>query len=106
REGENLVMTRKGDNTTSVLTPLPVTDVADRAEIAGSWYSDELEASLLIEARDGGVYARFSGILGEGRMERMAPVGKDVWILATRRSMDAPAPGDWTAVVSRDQAGR
>src|SRR5690606_35479379 len=35
RAGENLVMTRKGDNTTSVLTPLPVTDVADGAEIAG-----------------------------------------------------------------------
>lgn len=106
RDGANLVMMRKGDNTTSVLKPLPVKDTADGQEIAGNWYSEELEAEMIIEARDGGAYARFRGALGEGRMERMAPVGKDVWTLATRRSMDAPAPGDWTAVFSRDAEGK
>jgi D-aminopeptidase len=36
----------------------------------------------------------------------MAPAGRDVWIVATRRSMDAPAPGDWTLLVRRDAEGR
>lgn len=106
RDGARLVMTRRGDNTVSVLEPLPVVDVADGKGIAGRWHSPELEADLVIEARDGGVYARFEGMLGAGRMERMAPAGKDVWTLSTRRSMDAPAPGDWTATVRRDSDGR
>jgi D-aminopeptidase len=61
---------------------------------------------MVIAARDGAAYARFTGMLGTGRMERMAPAGEDVWTIATRRSMDAPAPGDWTLVVHRDPAGR
>ena len=59
-----------------------------------------------IEARGGAVRARFEGMLGTGRPERVAPAGRDVWLVATRRSMDAPAPGDWTLIVRRDGAGR
>jgi D-aminopeptidase len=36
----------------------------------------------------------------------MAPAGEDVWTVATRRSMDAPAPGDWTLQVRRNEQGR
>lgn len=105
REGDALTMQRIKDNTAPKLTPLPVINSADGAELAGRYFSDELGAEVLIEARDGGIYARFEGVLGTGRMERMAPAGRDVWQLATRRSMDAPAPGDWTLVVARDAAG-
>ncbi len=105
RDGAGLVMQRKGDNTVQALTPLPVIDAADAAEIAGHYTSAELGAGLKIEARDGAAFVRFSGLLGSGRPERMAPVGRDVWTVATRRSMDAPAPGDWTAVVRRNAAG-
>lgn len=101
-----LAMTRPKDNTAPVLTPLVAVDAASADEIAGDYVSDELEAALRIEARDGGVYARFEGMLGTGRMERMAPAGRDVWTIATRRSMDAPAPGDWTLVLRRDPEGR
>ena len=38
-------------------------------------------------------------------MHPVHPVGEDVWRLSCRRSMDAPAPGDWTILVHRDDAG-
>lgn len=106
RTPEGLRMKRSGDNSVTALTPLDVEDAADGNEIAGCYHSAELDAQMTIFARDGGVYARFNGMLGQGRMERMAPAGKDVWTLITRRSMDAPAPGEWTFVVKRDATGR
>ena len=36
----------------------------------------------------------------------MLPAGPDLWTLVTRRSMDAPAPGEWTLQVQRDGEGR
>lgn len=105
RRGNGLTMTRAGDNSVAALMPLPVVDWAEGAEIAGRYLSSELDAEMDIAASDGGVFARFSGMLGTGRMERMAPAGPDVWTVATRRSMDAPAPGDWTLVVHRDDKG-
>lgn len=105
RQG-GLAMTRSHDNTAPVLMPLPALDAADPTELAGRWHADELDAWLEVEARDGAAYARFTGLLGTGRMERISPAGLDVWTIATRRSMDAPAPGDWTVIVHRDGAGR
>lgn len=99
---QGMTMTRTGDNSCVTLVPLPIVDSADGAEIAGHYRSAELDAELEIVARGGGVYARFSGMLGRGRMERMVPYGPGVWALATRRSMDAPAPGDWTVTVVRE----
>ena len=106
RGPQGVTMARADDNTHATLTPLAVLDSADGAAIAGNYHSDELGAELEIVARGGGVYARFTGLLGAGRMERMAPAGPDVWTVATRRSMDAPAPGDWTLVVARDGKGQ
>ncbi|MFZ1467800.1 MAG: D-aminopeptidase [Paracoccaceae bacterium] len=105
RGPKSVTMTRRDDNTHAVLTPLPVLDSADGTAIAGHYHSAELEAGMEIVARGGGVYARFTGLLGAGRMERMAPAGPDVWTVTTRRTMDAPAPGDWTLVVARDAKG-
>ena len=102
RGATGLTLTRVKDNTKAMLTALAVLDSANAAEIAGQYHSPELEASMEIVARDGAVYARFNGLLGSGRMERMAPAGLDVWTVATRRSMDAPAPGDWTMMIKRD----
>lgn len=105
RDGGGLSMRRRRDNTAPRLTPLPVVEAADAGDITGRWISDELGAAIEIEARGGGITARFDGMLGKGRPERMAPVGRDVWLVATRRSMDAPAPGDWTLTVQRDAGG-
>ncbi len=106
RDGDRLTMRREGENLTTTLAPLAVADAGDGAGIAGRYESAELEAAMVIEARDGGVYAGFEGMLGRGPMERAHPAGPDVWVVATRRSMDAPAPGDWTLRVKRDAAGR
>lgn len=105
RTDGGLAMTRARENTAPVLAPLAPLDAADPGEIAGRWTCGELGAGLEIEAHDGAAYARFTGMLGTGRMERMAPAGRDVWTIATRRSMDAPAPGDWTVVVDRAASG-
>ena len=105
RDGEALTMQRIKDNTAPKLMPLPALNTGNGAELAGRYASEELGAEMVIEAKDGGIYARFEGLLGKGRMERMFPAGRDVWQLATRRSMDAPAPGDWTLVIARNEGG-
>ncbi|WP_054007780.1 D-aminopeptidase [Cypionkella psychrotolerans] len=102
RGKDGVTLTRVKDNSYAMLVPLALLDCANAAEIAGKYHSAELDASMEIVARGGGVYAQFSGMLGRGRMERMAPAGPDVWTVATRRSMDAPAPGDWTLTIQRD----
>ncbi|MFD1881387.1 D-aminopeptidase [Paracoccus pacificus] len=105
-DDDHLIMTRAKDNSRMVLAPLATVDTADPARIAGRYASDETGAEIEIMAGDGGCYCRFHGMLGSGAVERMAPVGPDVWTVATRRSMDAPAPGDWTAVFQSDADGR
>jgi D-aminopeptidase len=106
RTENGLSMLRSGDNAAAALAVLPPVDAADGADIAGHYHSSELDATLEIATHGGGVYARFTGMLGTGRMERMAPAGEDVWTVATRRSMDAPAPGDWTLQLRRNDQGR
>lgn len=106
REGADLQMQRGAENLASRLTPVPVAAQADAREIAGRYFSPELEAQLSIEARDGGVHAVFEGHLGQSRPEIMHAAGPDFWIISTRRSLDAPAPGDWTLQIERDSQGR
>ena len=100
-----LRMRRSAENVDLLLEAVVPVESADGQEIAGRYHAAELDAEMIIEARDGGVYARFDGMLGTGRMERLSPAGRDLWLLATRRSMDAPAPGDWTLCVRRDAEG-
>ena len=33
------------------------------------------------------------------------PVADDIWILPSKRALDAPAPGNWTIRVERDGSG-
>ncbi|MFV0473246.1 MAG: D-aminopeptidase [Pikeienuella sp.] len=105
REGDALVMRRPQENYQERLDPAPPVERADGAEIAGRYHAAELEGEMVIEARDGGVYAWFEGFLGSGRPEIMRPAGEDLWIICTRRALDAPAPGDWTLRVERGADG-
>ena len=105
REDETLVMARAGENLASTLVPLPSAPLPPGDQLAGRYRAEEFDGELTIEARDGGLYACFEGVLGKGIMERVHPVGPDVWVLATRRSMDAPAPGDWTLIARRNDGG-
>ena len=72
---------------------------------AGRYRSAELAADIVVECRDGGTYLTAEGFLGTGRPEIVQPIGPDLWLVVTRRSMDAPAPGDWTLKAVRDEAG-
>ena len=105
RQGNALRMQRRRDNLDTLLQPLPQVNTADGAGIAGEYLCTETGSTLRLEARDGAVFALFSGRLGQGRMEPVHPAGPDVWLLRIRRSMDAPAPGDWTLQIRRAGSG-
>ena len=105
RDGDRLLMRRGTENLIVNARPLRPVDHVDGAGIAGRYWSDELDAALVIDACDGATFAGFDGMLGSGPMERMYPVGQDVWIITSRRSMDAAPPGDWTVWLHRDAAG-
>uniref|UniRef100_UPI0035B07463 D-aminopeptidase n=1 Tax=Paenirhodobacter enshiensis TaxID=1105367 RepID=UPI0035B07463 len=106
RDGTALSMALPGENTVRRLIPLEPLPHASGDEISGLYESPEPGSRMRIEARDGAVFATFEGTLGQGRPEPMTPVARDIWRLTVRRSMDAPAPGEWTFTVSRDAAGR
>lgn len=107
RDGVALVMHRPQENLTERLLPVAAQPHADPAPLDGRYVSAELGgAEMQIEARDGAAYVWFRGLLGEGRVELMHPAAPDLWLVATRRSMDAPAPGDWTLQLHRDAAGQ
>ena len=104
-DGTTLTMRRDAENMLSTLDPLATNIAPLDLEIAGCYEAEELEASMVIEVRDSGIYCWIEGMLGSGIMERLHPVGPDTLIMVTRRSMDAPAPGDWTLRISRNDAG-
>lgn len=98
-----LVMERPQDNQRTRLLPVAGAPAPD---IAGGWRCDELEAELLIEEAGGLLHGAFQGFLGRSRMERLLPVGRDLWALPCPRALDHPPPGEWTLAVRRDEAGR
>ncbi|MEK1890251.1 MAG: D-aminopeptidase [Phyllobacterium sp.] len=102
KKGETLVMHRNSENLRVVARRLTPVEWADGAGLAGRYWSEELEAFLDIETRDGATYAVFEGMLGTGPVERMYALAEDIWIITTRRSIDAAPPGDWTVQVHRD----
>jgi D-aminopeptidase len=106
RKGEDLLMQRAPENFAETLVPVASAPPVADTGIAGRYRSSELSADIVIECRDGGTYLWAEGFLGTGRPEIVHPAGPDLWIVVTRRSMDAPAPGDWTLQAVRDDAGR
>lgn len=105
REGDDIVMRRPSENHAERLTPVPPAPAVADPQIAGRYRSAELAADIVVECRDGGTYLTAEGFLGTGRPEIVQPIGPDLWLVVTRRSMDAPAPGDWTLKAVRDEAG-
>jgi len=81
---------------------VPVTEASKGSEdIAGTYRSAELESDLEIISAGGSWFAGFRGFLGSGPLMPLLPAGKDVWRLTCHRSLDAPAPGDWTVQIAR-----
>ena len=89
-------------------------DTPSSTDYAGEYYCAESESTFTCFTASGGndcgaettMYGSFSGYLGNGPIHVMRYCGDDVWVLACPRSMDAPAPGEWTLVFHRDGGGK
>lgn len=104
-----LRMQRAGDNLDVVLTPLaPLkgNGLQDASAIEGTYHSDELGADLLITLNGGLPHVAFTGFLGEGAIQPLYPLSPDCWLMPVRRSMDAPAPGEFTLRFEQDGEGK
>lgn len=102
-EPGGLVMERADERLSSLLQPR---GGEASPEIAGVYRNAELDAELRIEDTGGVLYGAFAGFLGAGRMEKLEPIGPDLWALPCPRALDHTPPGDWTLAVRRDDAGR
>ncbi|KIW62012.1 hypothetical protein PV05_02066 [Exophiala xenobiotica] len=106
-DGQIIVIQRIEDNRT--VRAIKLSPSANPAKISapllGSYYCDEIDSKLKIEGHSGMLYGVFEGFLGTGAAHLIRHVGEDVWALECARSMDAPAPGDWTLAFKRDEAG-
>lgn len=101
RRGDALEMRREDENRVILARTLtPLARVAP--DIAGRYWSEELQAWMEIGTRDGAAWAAFDGVLGRGPVERVYPLAEDIWQMPTRRSMDASPPGDWTLRLQRE----
>ncbi|MDY0883619.1 D-aminopeptidase [Dongia soli] len=104
-EAGGIRILRQGDAIDSLA--VPVTEGSnDGLDIGGTYRSVELESELELICAGGSWFAAFHGFLGTGPLMPMSPAGKDIWRLACHRSLDAPAPGDWTVQIKRSADGK
>ena len=104
-----LWMDRPQENQSSLLRPCPCpwpSPGTPAPDIAGRYRCEELDAELTVADAGGVPYGGFSGMLGQGRMELLDPVGQDVWALPCPRALDHTPPGDWTLAFRRDGSGQ
>ncbi|MFC5386700.1 D-aminopeptidase [Aquamicrobium segne] len=102
RDGEVIELERLRENLVSVAGRIAGVSASD---LAGRYFSPELDGTLEIKAAGNALSGRFHGMLGDGLVHPVYPVGADVFVLSCRRSMDAPAPGNWTIQIKRNEAG-
>ncbi len=99
---DGLWLDRPQENQSSLLVPCAGEATPD---IAGRYRCDELDAELDITDAGGTLYGGFSGFLGQGRMELLEPIARDLWALPCPRALDHTPPGDWTLAFRRDADG-
>ncbi|WP_325437423.1 D-aminopeptidase [Pseudomonas nitroreducens] len=104
--GEQLLLRRIEDNRD--ISGIRLTKGDSSASIApleGEFYCDELDSVFHIYNAGNAFYGAFDGFLGNGPVQPLHQLSTNVWILQCPRSMDAPAPGDWTLVAKRNAKG-
>ena len=99
---DGLWLDRAQDHQSSCLQPLSAKAEPD---VAGRYHCAELGAELTVVNAGGALYGGFSGMLGQGRMELLEPLGADHWALPCPRALDWSPPGDWTLAFQRDGSG-
>ena len=100
---DGLWMDRPAENQSSRLRPL---HGAAARDIAGRYRCAELDAELTVVDAGGVMTGGFSGMLGQGRMETLEPIARDLWALPCPRALDHMPPGDWTLAFRRDADAR
>ncbi|MDD3443876.1 MAG: D-aminopeptidase [Zavarzinia sp.] len=100
--GGALRVIRPGDAIDSLALPVGPGAAMD---IAGRYRCAELGAEFDVVNAGGSWFGGFRGMLGTGPLMSMTPTGGDLWRLTCHRSLDAPAPGDWTVQVRRADGG-
>jgi D-aminopeptidase len=103
RNGDVIHVTRPVDNLSAVMTRVTG---ESRADVTGRFHSPELESDFNIVAQGSALFGSFEGFLGKSAAQPIYPAGGDIWRLPCQRSMDAPAPGDWTLHFERDANSR
>ncbi|KAJ5433315.1 D-aminopeptidase [Penicillium daleae] len=73
--------------------------------LTGDYYCEEVDSTFHCIGEAGMLYGCFDGYLGQGIVTPIRYLGDDVWALSCPRGLDAPAPGDWTMVIHRDESG-
>ncbi|KAJ5970444.1 uncharacterized protein N7479_000362 [Penicillium vulpinum] len=103
-DGDLLTIHRVGDNRIlSARRVVPNESILKDASFQGVYHCAEIESTFHCIGEDGVLYGAFDGYLGRGNATPMKYLGDDVWVLTCPRGLDAPAPGDWTIVFSRDE---
>ena len=102
REDDGLRMERQGERLSTHLSRLKG---EAKSDIAGRFFSEEIGGAFEVVDAGGIFHGGFEGMLGTGAMQPIIPVAEDVWVLPCQRSMDAPAPGDWTIRIRRGPDG-
>ncbi len=97
---DGMWMDRGTDHQSSRLIPC---DSESPRDIAGVFHAVEYDATLTVT--EGGLYGAFSGFLGQGMMQPLLAVGRDIWRLPMPRALDDSPPGDWTLSFERDAQG-
>ena len=100
-----LAMERMAENWAATLAPCPAPGAVAAGNAAGRYRCAELDAELTVVDAGGIAHGAFSGFRGAGRMERLEPIGPDLWALPCPRALDHTPPGDWTLALRRDAAG-
>ncbi|MBV8684574.1 MAG: D-aminopeptidase [Caulobacteraceae bacterium] len=102
-DGKGLRMERAAENQSTLLRRCAEGKLVD---VAGVFRCAELDAELTVADAGGAIFGGFSGFLGQGRMEQLEPIARDVWTLPCWRALDHTPPGDWTVLFERDDGGR
>lgn len=99
---DTIVMERPSENRIGTLLRCDTTLGEDLSALEGVYRCEDLnEAELTVTIAGGAIYGGFSGILGDGRMEALQRLARDLWVLPCPRALDHTAPGDWTLAFDR-----
>ncbi|PCK77192.1 D-aminopeptidase [Rhizobium sophoriradicis] len=96
---------RRGDAINSLAVPV-IGASNNSHDIAGIYWSAELESELEVKCAGSSWFACFNGFLGSGPLMSLSRAGTDIWRLACQRSLDAPSPGEWTMQIERSVKGK